>query len=138
MRTFIIILFIFAFSSYYSISIGGLFSTALDFIPIVSNVKGFIEACSGEDTITKEKLSGVDRSLSFVGAIPFGSFLKIGSHLKKGQKMIKVAEKVKKTGKIKNALKASGKALIKANNAQNIVRNTYKGIKALLDDTDNN
>ena len=48
---------IFILSSIYSLSIGGLVSSGLDFIPGVGNVKSAVEALSGKDLITGEKLS---------------------------------------------------------------------------------
>ena len=135
MRTSIFILFAFVFSSYYSLSLGGLVSTALDFVPGVSSVKGAYEAYTGEDPITGEKLSNAERSLSFVSIIPFGNFLKSGKYLKNGQKFFKAAERAQKVGKMKNAInfaKAGGRAMIKANKAQKMFKNVIKGIKGVF------
>ena len=135
MRTFIFILFSFAFSSYYSFSLGGLVSSALDFVPGVSSVKGAYETYTGEDPITGEKLSNAERSLSFVSIIPFGNFLKSGKYLKNGQKFFKAAERAQKVGKMKNAInfgKAGGRAMAKANKAQKIFKNVIKGINGFF------
>ena len=135
MRTVIFILFAFAFSSYYSFSLGGFASTALDFIPGVSSVKGAYEVFTGEDAITGEKLSYTERSLSLVGIIPFGNFLKSGKYLKNGQKFFKAAERAQKVGKMKNAInfaKAGGRAMTKANKAQNVFKSVIKGINGLF------
>ena len=135
MRTSIFILFAFVFSSYYSLSLGGLVSTALDFVPGVSSVKGAYEAYTGEDPITGEKLSNAERSLSLVGIIPFGNFLKSGKHFKNGQKFLKAAERAQKVGKVKNAInftKAGGRAMTKANKAQKVFKNVIKGINGLF------
>ena len=135
MRTFIFILVAFVFSSYCSLSLGGLVSTALDFAPGVSSIKGAYEAYTGEDLITGEKLSYAERSLSFVSIIPFGNFLKNGKYLKNGQKFFKAAERAKKVGKMKNAInfaKAGGRAMTKANKGQKIFKNVIKGIKGFF------
>ena len=135
MRTFIFILFTFAFSSYYSFSLGGIASTALDFIPGVSSVKGAYEVFTGEDAITGEKLSYTERSLSLVGIIPFGNFLKSGKYLKNGQKFFKAAERAQKVGKMKNSMnfaKAGGRAMTKANKAQNVFKSVIKGINGFF------
>ena len=135
MRTSIFILFAFVFSSYYSLSLGGLVSTALDFVPGVSSVKGAYEAYTGEDPITGEKLSNAERSLSFVSIIPFGNFLKSGKYLKNGQKFFKAAERAQKVGKMKNAInfaKAGGRAMTKANKAQKMFKNAIKGINGFF------
>ena len=135
MRTFIFILFSFAFSSYYSFSLGGLVSSALDFVPGVSSVKGAYETYTGEDPITGEKLSTAERSLSLVSIIPFGNFLKSGKYLKNGQKFFKAAERAQKVGKMKNAInfgKAGGRAMAKANKAQKIFKNVIKGINGFF------
>ena len=135
MRTSIFILFAFVFSSYYSLSLGGLVSTALDFVPGVSSVKGAYEAYTGEDPITGEKLSNAERSLSLVSIIPFGNFLKSGKYLKNGQKFFKAAERAQKVGKMKNAInfaKAGGRAMTKANKAQKMFKNAIKGINGFF------
>ena len=76
MRAFIFILFTFVFPSFYSLSLGGLVSSAIDFVPVVGNLKSAYEAISGKDMITGEELSDVERSLSLLGAIPGGNYLK--------------------------------------------------------------
>ena len=135
MRTFIFILFTFAFSSYYSFSLGGLVSSALDFVPGVSSVKGAYETYTGEDPITGEKLSNAERSLSFVSIIPFGNYFKNAKYLKNGQKFFKAAERAQKAGKMKNAInfaKAGGRAMIKANKIPNIFKSVFKGINGFF------
>ncbi len=135
MRTFIFILFSFAFSSYYSFSLGGLVSFGLDFVPGVSSVKGAYEAYTGEDPITGEKLSNAERSLSFVSIIPFGNYFKNTKHLKNGQKFIKAAERAQKAGKTKNAIKfakAGERAMTKANKIPNIFNSVIKGINGFF------
>ena len=116
---FVIIPLVFPFSLY------NLTSSALDFIPIVGNVKVLYEAYSGKDMITEENLSVSDRALSFLGAIPFGNFLKTGKHLKNGQKFFKAAQRAKKAGKIKNAVNF-GKAGVRAMKKAEIVQKTIK------------
>ena len=135
MRTSIFILFAFVFSSYYSFSLGGLVSSALDFVPGVSSVKGAYETYTGEDPITGEKLSNAERSLSFVCIIPFGNYFKNAKYLKNGQKFFKAAERAQKTGKMKNAInfaKAGVRAMIKANKAQKIFKSVIKGINGFF------
>ncbi len=135
MRTFIFILFSFAFSSYYSFSLGGLVSFGLDFVPGVSSVKGVYEAYTGEDPITGEKLSNAERSLSFVSIIPFGNYFKNAKYLKNGQKFFKAAERAQNAGKMKNAInfaKAGGRAMIKAIKPQKIFMSVIKGIKGFF------
>jgi len=45
-------------------------SMALDFVPVVSNIKSAIEAVTGEDKITGEKLGPLARVVAAIGAIP--------------------------------------------------------------------
>ena len=135
MHAFIFILFTFVFPSFYSLSLGGLVSSAIDFVPVVGNFKSAYEAISGKDMITGEELSDVERSLSLLGAIPGGNYLKNGKHLKNGQKFLKAAQRAQKIGKVKNAInfaKASGRAMNKAYKAQNYIRNTIKVANAIL------
>ena len=73
-------------SSINSFSIGGLISSAIDFIPGVGNVKSDVEAFSGKDLITGEELSATERAFSILGAIPGVNYLKNGKNLKNGQK----------------------------------------------------
>ena len=85
--------------------------------------------------ITGEELSDVERSLSLLGAIPGGNYLKNGKHLKNGQKFLKAAQRAQKIGKVKNAInfaKASGRAMNKAYKTQNYIRNTIKVANAVL------
>ena len=135
MRAFIFILFTFVFPSFYSLSLGGLISSAIDFVPVVGNVKSAYEAMTGKDMITGEELSDVERSLSLLGAIPGGNYLKNGKHLKNGQNFLKAAQRAQKIGKVKNAInfaKASGRAMNKAYKAQNYIRNSIKVANVFL------
>ena len=107
----IILIFLLTFSSIISASpdepneknntVNSLISLVLDFIPIVGNIKCLGESITGKDLITGEELNQMQRTLSFIGAIPFGNYLTFGKHFKNGKKFIKVAKRV--VGKIKNA-----------------------------------
>ena len=104
-------------------------SSAIDFVPIVGNAKAIYEAYSGEDIITKKNLSKTERALSFLGAIPFGNYLKAGKHLKNSEKFLKAAQRAKKAGKMKNAInfaKASARAMKKAEFVQKQIKNAAK------------
>ena len=97
-----------------SLQTGNLISSALDFIPGVGNVKSLGEAITGKDMVTGEELSKAERTLSFLGAIPGGNWLKNGKHLKKSQKFLKAAQK----GKIfestfKNVFRAAAKTFFR-------------------------
>ena len=134
------LIFLFSLSFIFSISVKDLASSALDFVPIVGNIKSLGEAITGKDIVTGEKLSGVERTLSFLGAIPGGNYLKNGKHLKNGQKFIKAAQRAQKVGKMKNAVnfaKAGARAMGKANKIENTVRNVFKFTKALFKQTAN-
>ena len=114
---------------------GNLVSSALDFSPGVGNVKSLGEAITGKDMITGEELSETERTLSLLGAIPGGNWLKNGKHLKNGQKFLKAAQRAAKAGKLKNAAKfakASARAMAKANKVQNTFRNLFKAGKAFF------
>ena len=133
MRLNLILVFLLYLPLIASIQIGNLVSSALDFVPGVGNVKSLGEAITGKDIITGEKLSKTERTLSLLGAIPGGNWLKNGKHLKNGQKFLKAAQRATKAGKLKNAVKfakASTRAMAKANRVQNIVRNLFKAGKA--------
>ena len=113
----------------------GVISTAADFIPVVGNVKGFAEAATGKDYITGQNLTKKERALSFLGAIPFGNYLKNAKHLKNGKKFIEAAKRAKNVGKVKNFVnfaKASARAMKKANFAQNVVKGATKLTNGLL------
>ena len=130
----------------------GAISTAADFIPIVSNVKGIAEVVTGKDYITGKNLTKTERAFSLLGAIPFGGFLKNSKHLKNGKKFIEAAKRAKNAGKAKNYVKfskagerAMKKAMKKANAVQNLVKGSIKLTKGLFkqfgissDDTTNN
>ncbi|MFV9511282.1 pre-toxin TG domain-containing protein [Tepidibacillus sp. LV47] len=68
-------------------------SMALDFIPVVGNIKGGIEAISGRDLVTGRKLSVTDRLMAGVGVFTGGG----GKALLKG---IKFGFKFAKTPKL--------------------------------------
>ena len=107
----------------------GAISTAADFIPIVSNVKGIFEAVTGKDYITGQNLTKKERALSLLGAIPFGRFLKNAKHLKNGKKFLDAAKRAKDAGKIKNYAKftkASARAMKKAKFVQKMVKGATK------------
>ena len=135
MRLNLILLFFIYLPSIIPLQMMNLVSSALDFIPGVGNVKSLGEAISGKDLVTGEKLSKTERTLSLLGAIPGGNWLKNGKHLKNGQKFLKAAQRATKAGKLKNAIKfgkASARAMAKANKVQNIVRNLFKAGKAFF------
>ena len=52
------LIFLFSLSFIFSISVKGLASSALDFVPIVGNIKSLGEAITGKDIDTGEELSG--------------------------------------------------------------------------------
>ena len=89
----------------HSNNLKGIASSALDFAPVVGNLKNIGEAVTGEDLITGQKLSTTERALSLLGAIPGFNLFKNSKHLKNGQKFIKAAKRALKAGKIKNAVK---------------------------------
>ena len=95
------LLFLFCMPYIFSFSIGGIVSSALDFVPVVGNVKSLGELFIGKDLITGEELSYFKRRMSFVGVgvIPGGNYLKNSKHLKNG-----LANKVQKI--VSNSLKA--------------------------------
>ena len=129
------LLIIFIIPLIFSISLKNFASSALDFVPVVSNVKGLYEACSGKDMITGEKLSNSDRALSLIGAIPFGNYLKNTKHLKNGEKFFKAAQRAQKAGKIKNAAnfaKASARAMKKAESFQKTIKYGISFAKTIL------
>ena len=122
-----------------SFSYKNITSFVLDFVPGVSTVKGLYEAYSGEDKITGENLTLVDRTLSFIGAIPFGSFFKNAKHLKNAGKFTKAAKRAKDAGKLKNAAKfakAGARAMKKAGFVQNTINYATKFAKALFRKTE--
>ena len=135
MRLNLILLFFIYLPSIIPLQIRNLVSSALDFIPGIGNVKSLWEAITGKDIVTGEELSKVERTLSLLGAIPGGNWLKNGKHLKNGQKFLKAAQRAAKAGKLKNAAKfakASARAMVKANKVQNTFRNLFKAGKAFF------
>jgi RHS repeat-associated protein len=73
-------------------------SAGVDFIPIVSNIRGASEAIIGKDLITGEKLSVAERVL---GAIPGGKQVKAGLKLfKLGDEALGAAANVNRATKI--------------------------------------
>ena len=127
------LLFLFCMPYIFSFSIGGIASSALDFVPVVGNVKSLGELFIGKDLITGEELSYFERGMSLLGVIPGGNYLKNSKHLKNGQKFLKAAKRAQKVGKVKNALKfskASARAMAKRNKVQKIVSNSFKAAKA--------
>ena len=134
------LIFLFTLSSIFSFSVKHLASSALDFVPVVGNIKSLGEAVTGKDIVTGEKLSAVERTLSLLGAISGGNYLKNGKYLKNGQKFIKAAQRAQKLGKIKNAVKfanAGARAMGKANKIQNTFKNVLKAANALFKQTGN-
>jgi RHS repeat-associated protein len=61
-------------------------SVALDFVPIVGNVKGLIEGLIGRDLITGAELNWYERALSLLGPL--------GKGIKGGAKVLKAADEV--------------------------------------------
>ncbi len=100
-----------------NISINDIASFGLDFFPIIGNMKSFLEAVSGEDIITEEKLSELERIISLITLLPFGNYFKNVKYFKNGDKFLKAAQRAKKAGKYKNYakfMKASARAMKKA------------------------
>ena len=113
----------------------GIISSALDFIPVIGNIKCLGEATIGKDFISGEDLSIAERILSFAGAIPLGNYLKNGKHLKNGQKFLKAAKRAKHIGNLKNYIsfaKAGSRAMAKANKIQKSVKLSCKFGKSFL------
>ena len=109
-------------------------SAALDFIPLIGNVKGLEEAITGIDMVTGKNLTNTERFLSLISAIPLGNYMKSGKHLKNGHTFIKAAERAKKAGKLKNFInfsKAASRAMKKANAVEKAVKNGIKIAKVV-------
>ena len=98
-----IFIFLITFSSILSLSYKDIFSSALDFVPYVGNLKSAGEAIYGKDLITGEELSNFQRTLSLIGAIPFMNFFKNKKYVKIGKQFYKASKRAEKAGKIKNA-----------------------------------
>ena len=81
--------------------LGNVASFGCDFIPGFGTAKGIYEGFLGKDSITGEQLSGFDRAMSFVGAIPIAgniakSFVKsrkATNVISKGAKCVKWADR---------------------------------------------
>ena len=124
----------------FSFSWNNITSIVLDFVPGVSTVKGLYEAYSGEDKITGKNLTFLDRTLSFIGAIPFGNLFKNAKHLKNAEKFSKAAKRAKDAGKLKNAVKfskASARTMKKAGFVQKSINYVTKFTKSIFRQTKN-
>ena len=106
---------------------GKAISLILDFIPVISTVKGIYEATVGEDLITKEKLSLMDRFLSTLSIIPFGKLL--ANKLKNGLKFSKAAKRAVNPKNIKSFSKAAKRAFKNAYKIGDLISNGIKVIK---------
>ena len=77
---------------------GEILSTILDFSPI-GNIKSGLEAFSGYDTVTFEKMDDIERAMCFVGIIPvFGNIAK---------KFVKSARAIKRISKVSTTAKVA-------------------------------
>ena len=77
---------------------GEILSTILDFSPI-ENIKSGLEAFSGYDTVTFEKMDDIERAMCFVGIIPvFGNIAK---------KFVKSARAIKRISKVSTTAKVA-------------------------------
>ena len=65
------------------------------FLSGVRTAKGFIEGLCGRDSITGEKLNGFERSMCFVGTVPF-----VGDVAKGFVKSAKVTKAISRTTKV--------------------------------------
>ena len=131
----LILLCFFIISFVYSFSIGNMVSFSLDFVPGVSSVKGLYEVYSGKDLVTEEDLSNTNRVFGLLSILPFGNYLKIRKHLKNAEKFSKAAKRAKDIGKIRNSIKfikASVRAMKKAEVVPKTIRYTTRIIKALF------
>ena len=79
-------------------------SSGLDFVPVVSNVKGAVEAISGKDYITGEKLSFGERVLSGISAIPGGNYIKAVKNVNKASNFVKNVNKTSNFAKKTNTI----------------------------------
>lgn len=86
-------------------------SIGLDFVPVVGNVKGVIEALVGRDLITGAKLTWYERVLSAVGPL--------GKGASKGAKLLKFADEA--VGGISKFVKATNTAVTVINDGKGIV-----------------
>ena len=99
-------------------------SFAIDFIPIIGNIKSAVELISDEDFIGGDKLSSAESGFSGLVVLPGGRYLKARKNIKKGAKAMKIIKKV---------AKAASRAIIKVNSIQNIAKTTLK-IKSIADE----
>ena len=84
---------------------GEILSTILDFSPI-GNIKCGLEALSGYNSVTFEKLDDFDRAMCFVGMIPYvGNIVKKFAKTGKAMKRIKFVSKVAGGAGVLNDLK---------------------------------
>jgi hypothetical protein len=123
----------------FSFSLTNILSSALDFVPVIGNVKGLYESLSGKDMFTGEDLPNSERALSFVSILPFGNLFKSGKHFKNGQKFLKAAKRAQQAGKIKNAInfaKAGARAMGKAEAVQKTIKNGAKFLGAIMKQTE--
>ena len=108
---------------------GKAISLIIDFIPVISTVKGIYEATVGEDLITKEKLSLMDIFLSTLSIIPFGKLLANTKKLKNGLKFSKAAKRAVNPKNIKSFSKAAKRAFKNAYKIGDLISNGIKVIK---------
>ena len=56
-------------------------SLVLDFVPIVGDVKGLVEAGTGRDLLTGEELSPLERALGLIPLLPIGDIARAAGKL---------------------------------------------------------
>jgi|GEM_PF-2744221 len=61
-----------------------MFSIALDFVPVVGDIKGLAEAVTGRDLLTGEELAGWERVAGVIGVIPGADVLRLIGRLGDG------------------------------------------------------
>jgi hypothetical protein len=77
-------------------------SVGLGFVPGIGTAKGVYEGFSGKDSITGQKLTPFERSMSFVGAVPVGG--EIFKMFKTSRKIIRNVAKINRyAGNIERA-----------------------------------
>jgi RHS repeat-associated protein len=88
-------------------------SMALDFVPIVGNIKGVIEALTGRDLITGAELSWYERALALAG--PLGKGLKGGAKfLKASNEVVSGINKIVKATNTVVSVVDDGKGIVEA------------------------